>query len=274
MHARILIAGLVLAAPVATPLAAPLPAQEARQPDFRWEKALAPGTTVRLHNLNGRVTVTPAAGDRVEIVGIKRGSARYFEDVTLEVVESAGSLIVCSMFRGADMECSDDGYRVRDSRRNRGRDRDFDGVSIDIVVRLPRSATLSANSISGDVSVTGAEGSVRAGSVSGDVEMFGLRATSVRASSVSGDVDVSIDSLTGAGDLRFTSVSGDVTVRLPTALDADVTMRSVSGSLDTDFPITLSGRMSRHSLEARIGKGGRELRVTTVSGDVRLRSAR
>jgi DUF4097 and DUF4098 domain-containing protein YvlB len=104
--------------------------------------------------------------------------------------------------------------------------------------------------------------------------MVDLRATSVRASSVSGDVDIRVAAFTGPGPLKFTSVSGNVTAELPQNMDADVRMRSVSGSLDSDFALTLNGRMSRHSLEARIGKGGRELEVTTVSGNVRLRAAK
>ena len=266
MHTRVLVLTLLAAAPLA--------AQGPAQPDFRWEKALAAGSVVRLHNLSGNVTVTAGAGDRVEVVGVKRGNRRYFDEITLEVVEIPGGVVVCSMYRRADMECDEDGFHVHESRRYRDRDRDFDDVSIDIVVRMPKGMTVSANSVSGDVSVTGAEGAVRAGSVSGNVEMLRLRATSVRASSVSGDVLVTIDALTGDGDLRFTSVSGNVTAELPKTIDADVTMRSVSGSLDTEFPLTLNGRMNRNSLDARIGKGGRELRVTTVSGDVRLRAAK
>ena len=261
-------------------LAAPLVAQQTTSPsaDFRWEKALPASSTVRLHNINGNVTVSPSSSDRVEIVGIKRGASRYFADVNLEVVEVPNGIVVCAMYRDADeMRCDEDGYDVRRNRdRRRGRDDDdFDRVSIDIVVKLPKSASVSANSVSGDVTVTGAEGeSVRGGSVSGDVRMSALRAATVRGSSVSGDVNVGITALTGDGDLRFTSVSGNVTVELPRVLDADVSMRSVSGVLDSEYPLTLNGRVSRNSLSARIGKGGRELRVTTVSGDVTLRSAR
>jgi hypothetical protein len=248
--------------------AAPLAAQ---QPDFRWEKALAAGATVSLHNLNGDVTVTPSTTGKVEIVGVKRGSRRAFDDVTLEVVETSRGITVCPVFRNADMECNENGLRMH----GRGdRDRDYEDVSIDIEVKLPKGLMVSANSVSGDVSVVGAEGAVRAGSVSGNVRMERLRVSSVRASSVSGDVDVVVDALTGDGPLRFTSVSGNVTAELPKNVDADVTMRSVSGSLDSDFALTLNGRMSRHSLEARIGKGGRELEVHTVSGNVRLRAAK
>jgi hypothetical protein len=257
--------------------AAPAMAQQtttAAPADFRWEKALPAGSTVSLHNLNGDVSVTPSTSGKVEVVGVKRGSRRYFEEVTLEVVETSRGIMVCSMFRNADMECDDSGFRVNNNRRRGWRDRDFEDVSIDIVVKVPKEMVVSANSVSGDVDITGAEGRVRAGSVSGNVRMERLRATGVRATSVSGDIMVSVESLTGDGDLHFSSVSGNVTAELPKAFDADVTMRSVSGSLDSDFPLTLNGRMSRHSVEARIGKGGRMLEVHTVSGDVRLRSAK
>ncbi|MGH7669091.1 MAG: DUF4097 family beta strand repeat-containing protein, partial [Gemmatimonadaceae bacterium] len=88
----------------------------------------------------------------------------------------------------------------------------------------------------------------------------------------SGDVHAAIRRLSGDGPLTFRSVSGDVTVAVPTGLDADFSMSTVSGDLDTDFPLTLNGRMGRRNINARIGKGGREFSVSTVSGDIRLRA--
>ena len=246
----------------------PLAAQQ--QPDFRWEKALASGSTVSIHNLNGDITVTPSTSGKVEIVGVKHGSKRYFDEITLEVVETSRGITVCSIFKNVDMECDDRGFRVHDHRGNR----DWDDLQIDIEVKLPKDLLVDAHNVSGNVSVVGAEGDVRAGSVSGDVRMERLRVSSIRASSVSGDVTVGIEALTGSGPLKFTSVSGNVTAELPKGIEADVTMRSVSGSLDSDFPLTLNGRMSRRSVDARIGRGGREIEVSTVSGDVRLRSAK
>lgn len=256
-------------------IAAPLSAQQApaRAADFTWEKALTAGSLVSLHNLNGNVTVTPSTSGKVEVVGVKRG--RNADDVTLEVVETSRGIMVCAMFKSKDVECNEDGYRVHEDRRWGRRDRDdWSDAQIDMIVKVPKELRLRAGSVSGDVEVTGAEGAIRASSVSGNVRLDKLRGTNgLRASSVSGDVWVAIESLAGDGDLRFTSVSGNVTAHLPKSIDADVRMRSVSGSLDSDFPLTLNGRMSRRSVEARIGKGGRELEVTTVSGDVRLRAA-
>lgn len=246
----------------------PLAAQQ--QPDFRWEKALANGSTVSLYNLNGDITVTPSTSGKVEVVGVKHGSKRYFDEVTLEVVETSRGITVCSMFKSLDMECDERGFRSHDHNR----DRDWDDLQIDIEVKLPKGMQVDAHNVSGNVSIVGAEGDVRAGSVSGDVRMERLRVSSVKASSVSGDVTVGIEALSGSGALTFTSVSGNVTAELPKGTEADVTMRSVSGSLDSDFPLTLNGRVNRRSIEARIGRGGRELEVRTVSGDVRLRAAK
>lgn len=259
MHARHLALSLIIAAPLA-----------AQQPDFRWEKALSAGSSVSVHNLNGDVTVTQSTSGKVEIVGVKHGNKRYLDEVTLEVVETRTGIMVCSIFKNVDMTCDESGFRVHEHRSRR--DRDWDDLSIDIEVKLPKGMELNAHSVSGNVSVVGAEGDVRAGSVSGDVRMELQRAVSVRASSVSGNVTVGVGALAGSGDLKFTSVSGNVTAELPQGLDADVTMRSVSGSFDSDFPLTLNGRVSRNRLEGRIGKGGRELDLSTVSGNVRLRS--
>jgi DUF4097 and DUF4098 domain-containing protein YvlB len=128
--------------------------------------------------------------------------------------------------------------------------------------------------VSGDVEVNGAGDEVRARSVSGNVRLERVRAPAVSASSVSGDVEAQIDALTGAGDLRFTSVSGNVSLQLPRSLDADVTLKTVSGELDSDFPLVIRGgsRMARRTITGTIGRGGRELQLTTVSGNVRLRA--
>ena len=253
----------------AAPLAVAPFAASAAQGDFHWEKQLGADKVVTLHNLSGRVTVTPSTSGKVEIIGTRRGRGRGDDDVTIEVYEYDRGITACSMYKYADMECDEDGFRMHRSGR-RGRDYD-DDASIDMEVKVPKGMRVSANSVSGDVRVVGMEGVVRAGSVSGEVRMEALKASSVRASSVSGDVTVFIDNLTGDGMLNFSSVSGNVTAELPRNLDADISMRSVSGSLDSDFPLTLNGRMSRSSISARIGKGGRELEVHTVSGDVRLR---
>jgi riboflavin synthase alpha subunit len=239
--------------------------------DFRWEKALAAGSEVSLHNVVGQVTVRPSTTGKVEVIGVNHRNADA--RLHVEVKETSRGVIVCVVNDEDDWSCDDRGFRSNS--RNRGwRGRDDPG-SIDLEVAVPMSSVLSAHSVSGDVSVTGLSGDVRAGSVSGDVQLEHIRtATSVSATSVSGSVRVQVEALTGRGDLHFSTVSGDVILELPKALDADLSMSTVSGSIDSDYPLTLNGRMGRNRIAARIGAGGRALEIGTVSGDVRLRAAK
>lgn len=236
--------------------------------DFHYEKQLAAGSRVRLHNLDGNISVLPSTSGKVEITGRKTrgGDAR----VHVEVHETSDGLIACVMWDDLDGSCDEDGYHIHGDDDGGWRRRG----SMDLEVRVPSSMRVAAGSVSGDVSVEGAQGDVRATSVSGSVRLRHLKVASLRATSVSGEVDAQIDSFDGSGDVSAKSVSGDVTLEMPKALDADLSVSTVSGSIDSDYPLTLNGRMSRRRVEARIGKGGRDLDISTVSGDVRLRSAK
>jgi len=250
-----------------TTLAASLQAQQ--RSDFHWNKALAAGSTVSIHNVSGDVRVTPSTSGQVEVNGIKRGSSRDFDRIRAEVHESSRGIDVCVIYTDTESSCDERGLHMHSN----GDDRDCCRASMDLEIAIPANlGALSAASVSGDVFVSGARGDVSANSVSGDVRLEHIRATSVSAHTVSGDVVVQADELTGRGDLSFKSVSGNVTLEVPRTFEADLSMSTVSGDVDSDFPLTLgNGRMNRHRVEARIGNGRRRLDVGTVSGDLKLR---
>lgn len=257
---------------VLTLLCAPLVAgAQNRDGDLHWERRISSGQTVHLRNINGDISVTPSSSGRVEIVGVRRGSSRSADRLTAEVTETSDGLMVCVVRMNSDDECDGRGYHHHDDDNENWGD-----ASLNLEVRLPSSAEIDAKSISGNVDIVGAQGNVHAEAVSGDVRLERLRATSVDARSVSGEISASVESLSGDGPLSFRSVSGDVKLELPRNLDATLSMSSVSGQLDSEFQMTLGGgsRSSRRRIEARIGRGGRELNLTTVSGDVRLRMTR
>ena len=65
----------------------------------------------------------------------------------------------------------------------------------------------------------------------------------------------------------------DVTIEVPKNFDADLSMGTVSGKVDTDFQMVLgNSRFDRRNLNGRIGNGGRRLDLNTVSGDVRIKA--
>ncbi|HEY5219915.1 MAG TPA: DUF4097 family beta strand repeat-containing protein [Gemmatimonadaceae bacterium] len=235
--------------------------------EFQWSKAEPASTVVTVHDINGDVSYLPGTGSTVEVTARRHGDSRDNGDVYTVVKEYPQHVVVCVLFKNTDESCDEDGAHMHSHRDRWGND-----ASMDVTVKLPSSMLADAHSVSGDIRIDGAQGDVRASTVSGDVKLRNLNATSVRATSVSGDVDVAIAALSGSGDLNFRSVSGNVTVTVPHSINADFSMSTVSGDLDTDFPLTLNGRMGRRNINAHIGKGGREFTVSTVSGDVRLRA--
>ena len=236
-----------------------------RGDDFHWERRLGAGQRVHARNINGDITVSPSSSGRVEIVGIRRGSGRAADRLTANVQETDDGIIVCVVRADSDDECDGNGYH-----RHGDDDDDWGHASMNLDIRVPSSVGIDASSVSGNVQIDGAQGDIHAGSVSGDIRLDRLRASSVEARTVSGEITTSIESLSGSGPLSFRTVSGDVKLELPRNFDADLSMSTVSGQLDSDFQMTLGGRMNRRRIEARIGRGGRELDIATVSGDVRL----
>ena len=271
-------------AALAIAIASPLSAQ--RQGDFRWSGRLSNGQEIEIRNLNGDVRAEPSSGSEVEVVGHRRGDDA--DEVEIRVVRQGDGMVVCAVFpstggswsgrrgnddddRGGDDECSSRGRRT--SRRNLD-------ARVDFVVRVPAGVRFNGASVSGDVSARGLRSAVRATSVSGDVEVS--TSGPAEASSVSGNVVATLGR-TGGEDLSFRSVSGDVTLRLPSGIDAAFEARTVSGDIESAFPVNTVGRdrgrgwvnvrVGEH-VRGTLGRGGPAISVETVSGDVTVERTR
>ena len=75
----------------------------------------------------------------------------------------------------------------------------------------------------------------------------------------------------GRADFRhaeFTTVNGGITLELPANLAAEVRAETSNGDIDTDFPLSVSGRFSSRRLVGTIGSGstsGRTLYLKTAA---------
>lgn len=121
------------------------------------------------------------------------------------------------------------------------------------------TGSLNVKSASGDISVRSVGGTASAGSVSGDIRI-GETDGVATANSVSGDIE-----LEAAGNgARVNSVSGDVRVASRPGLALWIDVQSVSGSVSSDLDV---GDTPEGEAESA------ELRIRTVSGDVRITRA-
>jgi hypothetical protein len=238
--------------------------------DFQKSYNLEAGATVSILNVSGDIALKGYDGSAVVVSGYKQGRDR--DMVEVEDMSTQGHVSLRVQY---PRECNCD-------------------ASIRFEVRVPRSAgvnfekiaTASGNlkaegfagrvllqTASGDVSVRGVSGEIRATSASGTVRVADAAGT-VNASSASGDVEVELTRLEGDGDMRFSSASGDVNVRLPAGIDARVNMSTVSGSIETNFPIEVRNNRygSGSHADGQLGSGARLLKLSSASGNISLKS--
>ena len=150
--------------------------------------------------------------------------------------------------------------------------------------RITGEATLTAGS--GSISFARGSGGVTAQTGSGHVTIdhSGGR-TTVRAGSGSIDIDgaaADTRATTGSGRLRINgnpaagaywdldTRSGSVTLELPSDASFRLDAQSRSGSIHTNFPITVEEN-SRRTLRGRNGGGSARVEVSTGSGSITIR---
>ena len=238
--------------------------------EFQRTYDIAAGGSVEIANVSGDISLTGHDGNTVVVNAYKTGRDR--DQVEVEDNSAPGRVSLRAKYSN---NCNCD-------------------ASVRFEVRVPRSANLSFEKIttasgnlkaegftgrlhlstaSGEVTVRGVGGEIRASSASGTVRVENATGT-VSASSASGDVEVELTRLEGAGNMRFSSASGNVHVRMPSSIDANVSLSTVSGDIETNFPIEV--RRNRHGAgsraEGQLGSGARQLKISSASGNVSLKS--
>jgi len=218
--------------------------------DFQKNYTIPAGGQISIKTVSGDVKVTGYSIGYIEVVATKVGRDRDL--VQIEDLSSGNKVELRVRYPES---CNCEASVNFDVRVPAGVDYDFDRLS----------------SVSGNVEVSGVRGQVRAASVSGDVSLSNVTGL-VGAESVSGDVDAQITGIQGNGNMKFSSVSGIVKLKAPASTNADIEMSSVSGSLNTDFPIEVQAadHGPGHSAHGRVGVGGNVLLLKTVSGRVSL----
>ncbi len=218
--------------------------------DFQKGYAISSGGRISVSNVSGDIKVTGYNIGSIEVIATKTGRDR---DLVQVEDTSSGDRIELSVKYPEHCHCD---------------------ASVNFDIRVPAGVDYDYQhlaSVSGNVEVTGVRGRLNAKSVSGNVTLSDVTGIA-KASSVSGNVEAQIVRLEGTGEMKFSSVSGNVLVKAPANLNADIEMSSLSGTLDTDFPIEIQsaeygpGRSAR----GRIGNASNTLKLSTVSGKVGL----
>jgi len=275
-----------LLAALAVMLAAPaLGAQQqyGRDSDtWRWDGRVDTGHWMDVFNINGTVEFAPSPDNMVHLVAEKRSNGREMDDIHYEVVQSGGNVTICAIWNNSS-RCEDGGVESFHNNRN-----NENHSNVKITVSVPKSVKVGAHSVNGGVSVRDVGAEVRATTVNGGVIVRNatgrVRANTVNgginvntangpvtAETVNGNVDARMVSLQGDDDMNFKTVNGSVAIWVPARFDANFRFDTVHGGIDSDFPMTLSGRWGPRHASGTIGNGGRDVRASSVNGSIELR---
>ena len=262
---------ILFAAALIAPAALSAQDRESQRDAFSMKDRVPQGQWIRVRNLNGAVHVRSTTGDQVEVTATKTWRRGDPKSVRIESRKSSdGSILVCALWT-EETVCTEDRYSTNDDRGRRNRDDDnHNDVAVDFEVRVPKGVKVGIWTVNGGASVDGATSEVHASTVNGSVEATSSGGP-VQASTVNGTVHASMGRLDGDQDLNFSSVNGTVVAEFTGDIDADIDLSTVNGRFQTDWPVTITGRIDPRHLRATLGKGGRRIRLSTVNGNVELR---
>lgn len=233
--------------------------------DFEWSGLIGQGKSIEIKGINGGVFAEATDGNEVRVTAeLVEGRRGYADEISFEVLEHEDGVTICAMYpsdrRREPNEC-------RAGSRGRMNTRDND-TKVEFTVRVPKGVNFVGRTVNGIIEAESLDGDVEAHTVNGRIEVStnGF----VQATTVNGSIRASLGRADWTGSLEFETVNGNITVELPDGVGADITARTLNGGIDTDFPLTISGRFSSKRLTGTIGGGGRRIRLETINGAVRI----
>jgi len=252
---------------------------------------------VSLTTFDGSVELQGGDGKGV-VVGIeKRGPTREAVDALVVTATQDGARVVVEVRKPAREPFDGIGFHRSASAR--------------LVVTVPRKANVVARTGDGSIRIDGVsgrielrtgDGSIRAADVAGDLRLHtGDGSVNVRRAEGTLDLDTgdggvtvsgrlsAVRMRTGDGSIEYraepgtvmsdlwdiSTGDGGISLYLPAKFNADIDAHTGDGRITNDLELSPvdDGREDRRTLRARIGTGGRTLRIRTGDGSIRLRSS-
>ena len=209
---------------------------------------------VSLENVNGNVKITTWDREEIKVDAIKKAKKQEHLDVVKIDVQSTSEKIRIKT-------------KYPDSKNNNN------STSVDYDLTVPRDSRLNKiSNVNGGVTIERVRGNVDASSVNGPVTGNWL-AGELHLSTVNGSVKATLGELRKPVSLK--SVNGSVSLALPAGANADISADSVNGGISSDFDLKVRKSFPiGQKLEAKLGDGGPEVKLSTVNGGIHIDRAK
>lgn len=128
---------------------------------------------------------------------------------------------------------------------------------------------IDLGSVNEGVTLRNVSGDIAVETVSGDVTLEGIESASVEVNTTNGEVQYE-GTIKDGGRYSFSTNNGDVTISVPERANATVTVSTFNGDFDSSFPVSVTST-SKHRFSFTIGSGSARLELETFNGDIKLR---
>ena len=234
-----------------------------------------PGGRLTIVNVNGDITIESWDRHEVKMKAEKRARAENEDEARLLLEKTT-----------VQFDQTGNGIDIRtDAPKKQGRNRN---VSVAYTVTVPKTIDLEMKTVNGSVDVENVSGAVDAKTTNGRIGLTGIvgsiqaRTTNgkigllealgpINAKTTNGSIKAEVG---GSGEqqheIRAAATNGGIEVTLPKGLKANLKASTVNGKINTDFPVTVKGLISK-SVDGAINGGGRLIQLKTVNGSIRLK---
>ena len=91
----------IILATIGVGLVVTVPGLEAQDGRFEWSGRIDRGDRVEIKGISGDIRAVATSGSRVEVVAVKRGRRRNFDEVQFAVVEDDDGVTICAVLSRA-----------------------------------------------------------------------------------------------------------------------------------------------------------------------------
>lgn len=168
---------------------------------------------------------------------------------------------------GQQVRIETSGAKIFASGPENRRDYHWD-VSYEVFV--PRRADLSLETHNGGIAIADVNGRIDFSAVNGGVVLKRVGGA-VKGSTTNGGLVVELNGDRWDGEtLDVSTTNGGVIISVPENYSAHLETGTVNGSVNTEFPVTVQGRINKQ-IALNLGSGGATVRATTTNGGVHLK---
>lgn len=159
------------------------------------------------------------------------------------------------------------GAKIYASGPERRKDYHWD-VSYEVFV--PRRSDLSLETKNGGIAIADVNGRIDFSALNGGVVLKRVGGA-VRGSTTNGGLVIELSGDRWDGDsLDVSTTNGGIIMSVPENYSANLQTGTVNGSVNTDFPVTVQGRINKQ-IALNLGSGGATVKAMTTNGGVHLK---